>query len=157
MRITPVARQYLVQGLAPDALWRTLGAARRPAKREFALGAEAGHSQSLRTGCRLPKAIGLWPMAARRVFLMSAPRPAEAGRPPRGSSKVAKPHFLESVGREALDEGLSRHGRDPHALVQILRETQDQTGWLSRALLAVIAHELKLSLAHVEGVAGFYR
>jgi hypothetical protein len=28
--------------------------------------------------------------------LMSAPRPAEAGRPPRGSSTVAKPHLLES-------------------------------------------------------------
>ncbi len=28
---------------------------------------------------------------------MSAPRPAEAGRPPRGSRKVAKPHFLESL------------------------------------------------------------
>ncbi len=27
---------------------------------------------------------------------MSAPRPAEAGRPPRGSRKVAEPHFLES-------------------------------------------------------------
>ena len=27
---------------------------------------------------------------------MSAPRPAGAGRPPRGSRKVAKPHFLES-------------------------------------------------------------
>ena len=30
------------------------------------LGAEAGHRQSLRTVCRLPKAIGLRPMAARR-------------------------------------------------------------------------------------------
>ncbi len=29
---------------------------------------------------------------------MSAPRPAEAGRPPRGSRKVAEPHFLESTG-----------------------------------------------------------
>ena len=28
---------------------------------------------------------------------MSAPRPADAGRPPRGSRKVAKPHFLESA------------------------------------------------------------
>ena len=27
---------------------------------------------------------------------MSAPRPAKADRPPRGSSKVAKPHLLES-------------------------------------------------------------
>ncbi len=30
---------------------------------------------------------------------MSAPRPAEAGRPPGGSTKVAKPHFIESVQR----------------------------------------------------------
>ncbi len=29
-----------------------------------------------------------------RVLRMSAPRPAKAGRPPRGSSKVAKPHLL---------------------------------------------------------------
>jgi tetratricopeptide (TPR) repeat protein len=28
---------------------------------------------------------------------MNAPKPAEAGRPPRGSSKVAKPHLLENV------------------------------------------------------------
>ena len=28
--------------------------------------------------------------------LLSAPRPAEAGRPPWGSSKVAKPHFLRA-------------------------------------------------------------
>ena len=28
---------------------------------------------------------------------MNAPRPAGAGRPPRGSRKVAKPHFLESA------------------------------------------------------------
>ena len=36
------------------------------------------------------------------VALMSAPRPAEAGRPPRGSRKVAKPHFLESPIAEAF-------------------------------------------------------
>ena len=29
------------------------------------------------------------------LFRESAPRPAAAGRPPRGSRKVAKPHFLE--------------------------------------------------------------
>jgi len=37
-----------------------------PGGGEASLGAEAGHRQSLRTVCRLPKAIGLWPMAARR-------------------------------------------------------------------------------------------
>ena len=30
------------------------------------------------------------------IAFLSAPRPAEAGRPPWGSSKVAKPHLLES-------------------------------------------------------------
>ena len=86
---------------------------------------------------------------------MSGLRPK--GEFPLGGAARSAKGAPESVGREALDEGLSRHGRDPHALVQILRETQEQTGWLSRALLAVIAHELKLSLAHVEGVVGFYR
>ena len=44
---------------------------------------------------------------------MSAPRPAKAGRPPRGSKKVAKPHFLESLpiedwrhDREAVAPGV---------------------------------------------------
>ncbi|MBL0089869.1 MAG: NAD(P)H-dependent oxidoreductase subunit E [Ideonella sp.] len=52
---------------------------------------------------------------------------------------------------------LQRHGRDPHQLVQILREWQAQEGWLSRASLSRIAAALGLTLAHVEGVAGFYR
>ncbi|MBI5717675.1 MAG: NAD(P)H-dependent oxidoreductase subunit E [Burkholderiales bacterium] len=58
---------------------------------------------------------------------------------------------------DALDQVLSRYGRSPHALVQILREVQLQTGWLPRAQLGAIARELKLPLAHVEGVVGFYR
>ncbi len=56
-----------------------------------------------------------------------------------------------------LDEVLSRHARDPHNLVQILREVQELSGWLSRELLSRLAVELKLNLAHVEGVASFYR
>ena len=35
------------------------------------------------------------------IPFMSAPRPAKADRPPRGSSKVAKPHLLESAPRPA--------------------------------------------------------
>ena len=38
--------------------------------------------------------------------VMSAPRPAEAGRPPRGSRKVAKPHFLESEFLRNRDLGI---------------------------------------------------
>ncbi len=61
------------------------------------------------------------------------------------------------VRSEAMDTLLSRHGRDPHALVQILRELQESAGWLSRESLESIAGELGLTLAQVEGVAGFYR
>ncbi|MBU0602143.1 MAG: NAD(P)H-dependent oxidoreductase subunit E [Gammaproteobacteria bacterium] len=52
---------------------------------------------------------------------------------------------------------LARWRQDPHALVQILRETQALTHWLPRPLLAHIARALGLTSAQVEGVAGFYR
>ncbi|MBK9442351.1 MAG: NAD(P)H-dependent oxidoreductase subunit E [Comamonadaceae bacterium] len=56
-----------------------------------------------------------------------------------------------------MDVLLDRHQRSPQRLVQILREIQAQKGWLPREDLAGVANALKLSLAHVEGVAGFYR
>ncbi len=59
--------------------------------------------------------------------------------------------------REPLDALLTRYGRSPLALVQVLREVQALNGWLPRDLLSWIAGELGLTLAHVEGVAGFYR
>jgi len=52
---------------------------------------------------------------------------------------------------------LTRRQHDPHALVQILREFQALQGWLPRPALADIATALGLTLAHVQGVAGFYR
>jgi [NiFe] hydrogenase diaphorase moiety large subunit len=62
-------------------------------------------------------------------------------------------------GRAAPDVEalLSRHGRDPHALLQILRELQAQHGWLPRLALAEVAAGLGLTLAQAQGVAGFYR
>jgi [NiFe] hydrogenase diaphorase moiety large subunit len=42
-------------------------------------------------------------------------------------------------------------------LVQILRELQALQGWLPREALSQIGASLGLTLAHVEGVAGFYR
>jgi NADH:ubiquinone oxidoreductase subunit F (NADH-binding)/NADH:ubiquinone oxidoreductase subunit E len=47
--------------------------------------------------------------------------------------------------------------RHPNSLVQLLREAQEQHGWLPRPLLADLARELGLTLAQVEGVASFYR
>ncbi|MDE2396091.1 MAG: NAD(P)H-dependent oxidoreductase subunit E [Burkholderiales bacterium] len=52
---------------------------------------------------------------------------------------------------------VARHGADPHALLQILREWQARRGWLDRHALAQIGRALGLTLAQVEGVAGFYR
>ena len=52
---------------------------------------------------------------------------------------------------------MSAYPRHPNSLVQLLRETQAEQGWLPRPLLADLAKELGVTLAHVEGVASFYR
>ncbi len=56
-----------------------------------------------------------------------------------------------------LQSVLQRHGCDAHALVQILREFQALHGWLPRQALQQIAASLEVTLAHVQGVADFYR
>jgi [NiFe] hydrogenase diaphorase moiety large subunit len=56
-----------------------------------------------------------------------------------------------------LDTLLARHQHAPHRLVQVLREVQAEQHWISRESLGRIADALHLPLAHVEGVAGFYR
>ncbi len=58
----------------------------------------------------------------------------------------------EKVVREVV----TRNGGDQSRLVQILREVQDALTWLPPAALTAIANTLKISRAHVEGVAGFY-
>jgi [NiFe] hydrogenase diaphorase moiety large subunit len=56
-----------------------------------------------------------------------------------------------------IDALLQRHHHAPHRLVQVLRELQATGHWLSRETLGRVADALLLPLAHVEGVAGFYR
>ena len=55
-----------------------------------------------------------------------------------------------------VDQILERYGRDPTALVQILREVQEPAGWLPPATVTYLARRLGLPRARVEGVAGFY-
>jgi [NiFe] hydrogenase diaphorase moiety large subunit len=55
-----------------------------------------------------------------------------------------------------LDQVLARHGADPFALVQILRDAQARHGWLPPATITYLASRLGMPRAHVEGVAGFY-
>ena len=67
---------------------------------------------------------------------------------------TSRASILSSDDLRILIEG---YGTSPHALVQILRETQAVLGWLPRGVLQEIADTLRLTLAHVQGVAGFYR
>lgn len=64
----------------------------------------------------------------------------------------------------ALDPGtvlvetlLARYASDAFSLVQMLREAQAAIGWLPRPFLTQLSTALALPLAHVEGVASFYR
>ncbi|QDL53784.1 NAD(P)H-dependent oxidoreductase subunit E [Rhodoferax aquaticus] len=54
-------------------------------------------------------------------------------------------------------ELLARHHHAPSALVQMLRELQAALGWLPPAALQELASGLGVTLAHVQGVTGFYR
>lgn len=51
---------------------------------------------------------------------------------------------------------LARHHHDGTRLMQILRETQEEIGWLAPATLTAIAQGVKLPRARVEGAASFY-
>ena len=77
-------------------------------------------------------------------------------RPPRTRAAVVSPPDPHPPPAD-LQLLLERHGRDPHALVQMLRELQAEYGWLPQPALRELADALGLSLAHVQGVAGFYR
>ena len=57
---------------------------------------------------------------------------------------------------DTIDAVLDRHHGDGTRLMQILRETQEQLGWLAPATLTRIAHAIGWPRAMVEGTADFY-
>ena len=57
---------------------------------------------------------------------------------------------------DLIDAVLARHHRDGTRLMQILREVQEQLGWLSPPTLTHIAHAVGWPRARVEGTADFY-
>ena len=63
---------------------------------------------------------------------------------------------MDSVLERSLEPILQRWRRDPSSLLQVLRELQEACGHLSPRALTAVSRELKLSRAHVAGVAGFY-
>ncbi len=72
-------------------------------------------------------------------------------------SSTMRPNKTSSSAAPELHALLARYGAEPHSLVQVLREAQALQGWLPRDTLNQIAAALGLTLAQVEGVAGFYR
>ncbi|MBI3095127.1 MAG: NAD(P)H-dependent oxidoreductase subunit E [Rhodocyclales bacterium] len=57
---------------------------------------------------------------------------------------------------DTINAVLERHRRDATRLVQILRETQEQLGWLAPATLTHIAAAIGWPRAEVSGTASFY-
>ena len=57
---------------------------------------------------------------------------------------------------DVLPPILARWRHDPTALVQILREVQEQLDWISPEAINAIEAALKLPRSKIEGVAGFY-
>ena len=71
--------------------------------------------------------------------------------------QTAHAHDSTAAILTACEAVLDQRPREPLALVQVLRELQARLGWLPRAALLHVAHALGVTLAQVEGVAGFYR
>jgi [NiFe] hydrogenase diaphorase moiety large subunit len=67
------------------------------------------------------------------------------------------PHATVTPHEVVVARVLAARGRRREELVQILREVQEQVGWLPRPVLARIAAGVGLTPAIVEGVASFYR
>ena len=55
-----------------------------------------------------------------------------------------------------LDAIVDRHGRNPHALLQILLDAQERYGYISPAAITSLGIKLNIPRVQIEGVAGFY-
>jgi bidirectional [NiFe] hydrogenase diaphorase subunit len=58
--------------------------------------------------------------------------------------------------QKLFEAALRRHGRDPHALIEVLHTAQELYGYLSPAMLRQVSRELDLPPSKVYGVATFY-
>ena len=63
---------------------------------------------------------------------------------------------LDTAVERLLPPILLRYRNDPTALVQMLREVQEACNWIPPQAIKILAKELALPYARIEGVAGFY-
>ena len=81
--------------------------------------------------------------------------PGRADGPPALASMDAMPDdTLDIEARVRVT--VSRWGHDPTGLVQILREVQEEFGYLPAAALTSIARYLRIPYSRAKGVASFY-
>ena len=63
---------------------------------------------------------------------------------------------LPADQREAVSAAVAANREKPGALLPVLHAVQDKLGYVPKAVIALIAHELNLSRAEVHGVVSFY-
>jgi [NiFe] hydrogenase diaphorase moiety large subunit len=78
------------------------------------------------------------------------PRIARSNAAPGTSTASGEPAWV-------VAQVLAEHQHSPHALVQMLRVLQARLGWLPPDALSALAAGVGHTLAHVKGVASFYR
>ncbi len=66
---------------------------------------------------------------------------------------------MEEVGMESKDLDLILEGRrsQPHQLIEVLQDIQEQFGYISREAMTTISKELGVPLMEVYSVASFYK
>src|SRR3989304_5651064 len=57
---------------------------------------------------------------------------------------------------EAVAASVARYRKDPHFILQMLREIQEACDWISPEAIDLLQDELSLPRTKIEGVAGFY-
>src|SRR5450759_1084107 len=66
--------------------------------------------------------------------------------------------MTEAVGSaaEAVAATVARYRKDPHYILQMLREIQEACDWISPEAIDLLQEALRLPRTKIEGVAGFY-
>lgn len=73
-----------------------------------------------------------------------------------GVVRPARRGMQARLGADDLERILDRHGRDPHVLLQVLRDVQALLGCVPAEAIESVAEALAVPRHHVRGVVEFY-
>ena len=89
------------------------------------------------------------------LALHGALYPGRTRSPPGRSHIVTQPDTPDEL-EPRIRRIISRWGHDPGALVQVLREVQEECGYLPGPALTLVARLLRIPYSRAKGVASFY-